>query len=95
VSRPPVANAMAVSAGEVVPETVVWVAGTVGSYDALLPSSPCGDPGSLIVAASDAGPAPRFGVGADPVPTAPRAGWLALVALIALPGAGALSVRRT
>jgi CARDB len=89
-----VASATVVSAGGVVPETVVWVAGTLGFYDVLLLSSPCGDPGSLIVTASDAGPAPGFGVGADPIPTASRAGWVLFVALVAALGAWLLWVRR-
>jgi len=73
--------------------TRIWVAGTVGTYDVLLISGPCGTGGS-IVAASDPGVVYGFQVTGEAIPVASPTGLALLVALIALLGAWLLIIRR-
>jgi hypothetical protein len=86
-------SSVAAGAGTV-SDTALWVADANGLYDVLLLSGRCGAPDATIVAAFDAGPGAGFGVGADPIPTASRAGWLLFVALLAALGAWLLWVRK-
>jgi CARDB len=81
------------SSGGVIPQTQVWVATALGSYDVLLISGACGT-GGTIVAASDPGIASGFDVLADPIPAMSDLGLLVLVALIALLGVWLLATRR-
>jgi len=81
------------SSGGVIPQTQIWVAPALGSYDVLLISGACGS-GGTIVAASDPGIVPGFQVTADPIPALSDLGLLMLVALIALLGVWVLATRR-
>ena len=80
----------------VIPTTEVWPAATQGSYDVLLITGRCGAADATIVAASDAGPAAGFDVGAfsDPIPLLSRGALALFVALLALAGAWLLGGRR-
>jgi hypothetical protein len=89
-----VASAAVVSFGGAIPEAPIWAADALGVYDVLLLSGECGAPDATILAANDAGPGSGFDVGADPIPIASRAGWLILVALVALLGVWLLWMRR-
>ncbi len=90
------ASADVISAGGLIPVTVVWPAAAAGAYDVLLVTGGCGAGGGLIAAASDAGPGAGFDVGAfsDPIPLFSRGAFALFVALLALAGAWLLGGRR-
>jgi hypothetical protein len=87
------ASATLLSSGGVIPQTQVWIASALGSYDVLLLSGACGT-GGTIVAASDPGAASGFDVLADAIPVLSGSGLLALVGLIAVIGLWFLATRR-
>jgi hypothetical protein len=82
------------ASGGVTPQTQIWVATALGSYDVLLLSGTCGAPGETIVAASDPGIVSGFDVTADPIPVTSEVGLLLFIALIAILGVWLLWVRR-
>ncbi|HVN30946.1 MAG TPA: CARDB domain-containing protein, partial [Thermoanaerobaculaceae bacterium] len=86
-------SATVASTGGVIPQTQVWNAAALGSFDVLLISGACGT-GGTIVAASDPGVVSGFQVMGEAIPTASPAGLLALVALIAMLGLWSLATRR-
>ena len=81
------------SSSGVIPQTQIWVATALGSYDVLLLSQPCGA-GGTIAAASDPGIVSGFDVTADPIPVMSDLGLCVFIALIALLGVWLLWVRR-
>lgn len=81
------------SSSGVIPQTQIWVATALGSYDVLLISGACGA-GGTIVAASEPGIVSGFDVTADPIPVASNLGLLLFIALIASLGSWLLSTRR-
>jgi len=82
-----------IASGGVIPQTQIWVASALGSYDVLLISGACGA-GGTIVAASDPGIVSGFDVTADPIPVMSEVGLLLFIALVAILGVWLLWVRR-
>jgi hypothetical protein len=87
------ASATVTSTGGVIPQTQVWIAAALGSYDVLLISGACGT-GGTIVAASDPGVVSGFQVMGEAIPAVSPAGLLALFVLIAVLGFWFLATRR-
>ena len=88
-----VSSVTVMSSSGVIPQTQIWVATALGSYDVLLISGACGA-GGTIFAASDPGIVSGFDVTADPIPVMSDLGLLVLVTLIALLGVWLLATRR-
>jgi hypothetical protein len=82
-----------IASGGVIPQTQIWVATALGSYDVLLLSQQCGA-GGTIAAASEPGVTSGFQVVGEPIPTVSGLGLLLFIALIALLGAWVLSTTR-
>jgi len=81
------------SSSGAIPQTQIWVATALGSYDVLLISGACGT-GGTIVAASDPGVVSGFQVLGEAIPAMSPLGLFVLIALIALLGVWLLATRR-